>query len=180
MNHDHHCLGDAIATAAVDVLPYAVMSNHLHLVVRTDPQRVPDWSNDDVVRRWALAHPRIGRDDGEPVAWSDAEIAARADDAAWVAKTRPRLRSLSWFMKSIKERLARRANRADGCTGHFWEGRFQYVPLLDHAAVIACMALIARRGDPAQRPRLQRSPPPPRAAPGARLAPPLRGAACHP
>ena len=45
-------------------------------------------------------------------------------------------------MKCIKERLARRANRADGCTGHFWEGRFQSVPLLDHAAVIACMAYV--------------------------------------
>jgi len=45
-------------------------------------------------------------------------------------------------MKSIKERLARRANRADRCTGHFWEGRFQSVPLLDHAAVLACMAYV--------------------------------------
>jgi hypothetical protein len=49
---------------------------------------------------------------------------------------------MSWFMKCIKERLARRANRADGCTGHFWEGRFQSVPLLDQAAVIAAMAYV--------------------------------------
>ena len=45
-------------------------------------------------------------------------------------------------MKSIKEGLARRANRDDGCTGHFWEGRFRSVPLLDQAAVIACMAYV--------------------------------------
>ena len=45
---------------AVDVLAYAVMSNHLHLVVRTDPVRVADWSADTVARRWATAHPCTG------------------------------------------------------------------------------------------------------------------------
>lgn len=132
---------DASAAFAVDVLAYAIMSNHLHVVVRTDPGRVADWSAWDVTQRWARAHPRTGHD-GEPVAWTDVDCAAHASDPVWVSKTRLRLRSLSWFMKCIKERLARRANRADGCTGHFWEGRFQSVPLLDHAAVIACMAYV--------------------------------------
>ena len=107
--------------------------------VHTDPLRVLDWSADAVARRWAAAHPRTDAD-GNPVAWSEPDLAAHAGDAAWVAKTRTRLRSLSWFMKSIKERLARRANRADRCTGHFWEGRFQSVPLLDHPSFLACMA----------------------------------------
>jgi len=132
---------DASAAFAIDVLAYAIMSNHLHLVVRTDPSRVADWSAWDVTQRWAIAHPRTGHH-GEPIAWSDVDLAAHASDAAWVSKTRLRLRSLSWFMKCVKERLARRANRADSCTGHFWEGRFQSVPLLDHAAVIACMAYV--------------------------------------
>ncbi len=143
--HRRDWVRDAIRTAAaafaVDILAYAVMSNHLHLVVRTDPQRVTEWTADTVTRRWAIAHPRTGTD-GNPVAWSEPDLAARAADPAWVAKTRTRLGSLSWFMKSIKERLARRANRADRCTGHFWEGRFQSVPLLDHAAVLACMAYV--------------------------------------
>ena len=132
---------DASAAFAVEVLAYAVMSNHLHLVVRTVPDTVADWSAAEVARRWAIAHPRTDGA-GEPVAWSDAEVVARAGDAVWVSTQRLRLRSLSWFMKCIKERLARRANRADKCTGHFWEGRFQSVPLLDHAAVIACMAYV--------------------------------------
>ena len=126
---------------AIDVLAYAVMSNHLHLVVRTDPERVQHWPPIEVATRWASAHPRTAPD-GSPRAWSPAEIAERAADPAWIATIRTRLRSLSWFMKNVKERLARRANRADGCTGHFWEGRFRSVPLLDQAAVIAAMAYV--------------------------------------
>ena len=45
-------------------------------------------------------------------------------------------------MKCFKERLARQANREDGCTGHFWEGRFKSIPLLDQPAIIACMVYV--------------------------------------
>ena len=45
-------------------------------------------------------------------------------------------------MKAFKEPIARRANREDDCSGAFWEGRFHSVPLLDQAALIACLAYI--------------------------------------
>ena len=131
----------AAGAFAVDVLSYAVMSNHLHIVVLTDPSRVQSWSPIEVASRWASAHPRTGPD-GCPQAWSPSDIAEKAADPMWIDTIRKRLRSLSWFMKNIKERLARRANRDDGCTGHFWEGRFQSVPLLDQAAVIAAMVYV--------------------------------------
>jgi putative transposase len=131
----------AAGSFAIDVLSYAVMSNHLHIVVRTDPERVGGWTAGEVAARWAAAHPRVARD-GSPIAWSPSEIAAQAADPGWVAEARLRLRSLSWFMKNVKERLARRANRDEGCTGHFWEGRFKSVPLLDQNAVLAAMAYV--------------------------------------
>ena len=95
------------------------MSNHLHIVVLTDPERSRTWTPIEVAMRWAAAHPRTAAD-GTPQAWSPAEIAEKAANPVWIDTARKRLRSLSWFMKCIKERLARRANRADGCTGHFW------------------------------------------------------------
>ncbi len=78
-------LRQAAGAFAVDVLAYAVMSNHLHVVVRTDPDRVNGWSADEVAARWAAAHPRLGRD-GSVIPWSSAEIATRAADVGWVAK----------------------------------------------------------------------------------------------
>jgi hypothetical protein len=80
--------------------------------------------------------------DGTPQAPSREEIAAAARDWSWIATRRQRLGELGWFMKALKEPIARRANRDDQVTGHFWEGRFRSTALLDEAAVIACMAYV--------------------------------------
>ncbi len=45
-------------------------------------------------------------------------------------------------MKVMKERIARRTNRENGCDGAFWEGIFASVGLLDQAAVTACMVYV--------------------------------------
>ena len=74
---------DAAGAFAIDVLAYAVMSNHLHIVVLTDPDRVVAWAPVEVATRWARAHPRTGPD-GRPQAWHSAEIAEKAADPTWV------------------------------------------------------------------------------------------------
>jgi len=127
---------------ACEIASYAVMSNHLHLVVRMRAQEPAAWTAEDVARRWMSIYPRKYLADGTPVLPSDAAIHAQAADWRWVGEKRGRLADLGWFMKALKESIAKRANREDGCTGAFWEGRFTSVPLLDQPALIACMAYV--------------------------------------
>jgi len=126
------------------VAAYAVMSNHLHVVVRMDPAVAAQWSAEEVVRRWWTLFPGRGRvlADGSALTADPAGVTRQARDVVWVAKQRGRLGHLSWFMKALNEGIARRANREDECTGAFWEARFTSVPLLDEGALMACMAYV--------------------------------------
>jgi REP element-mobilizing transposase RayT len=126
---------------AVGIYAYAVMSNHLHLVVHVDPGVAMAWSAEEVARRWVGVFPvRVaGMVDEQACAGRTAVIAA---DPVRVAICRERLANLSWFMRCLCEPIARRANREDGCTGRFWEGRYKCQALLDDRAVLACMAYV--------------------------------------
>ena len=60
----------------------------------------------------------------------------------YTTEYRVRLASVSWYMKSINEYVARMANEEDKCTGHFWESRFKSQALLDERALLTCMAYV--------------------------------------
>jgi len=126
---------------ALYVYAYAVMSNHLHVVVQLDPGAALTWSAEEVAERWVKLFPV--RVDGKPDEEANAQRRANLlGDARRLATCRARLASLSWFMKCLNEPIARRANREDAVTGHFWEGRYSCQPLLDEAAPLACMAYV--------------------------------------
>ncbi|MDX1431029.1 MAG: transposase [Gammaproteobacteria bacterium] len=123
---------------AVAVHSYAVMSNHFHVVVEIDPDAPRHWSDEEIARRW-LSLSTSSRTAGEPF---EVRVAALLDQPERLAVLRKRLGSLSWYMRYLKEPVARRANAEDDCTGRFWEGRFRTQSLLDDPAVLACMVYV--------------------------------------
>ena len=42
---------------AISIAGFAVMDNHIHLLVRLDPDDVNDWSDEEVIRRWIEVYP---------------------------------------------------------------------------------------------------------------------------
>jgi len=126
----------------IDVCGYAVMGNHLHVVLRTRPDVVAAWSDEEVAERWWRLFPRRRGEDLSPAEPEPHELAMLIADPKVAAERRRRLGSLSWLMRCLCEPIARRANREDQCTGRFWEGRFRSQALLDDAAVLACAVYV--------------------------------------
>ena len=50
----------------IDLLCFAILSNHFHLVLRSRPDVVATWDDSEVARRWLLLCPVRKHDDGTP------------------------------------------------------------------------------------------------------------------
>jgi REP element-mobilizing transposase RayT len=126
---------------AIDLCAYAVMSNHVHVVLHVDVKQTQVWSDYDTVQRWHRLHK------GTLLT----QMFARGDTIGkgqrltldnTITEYRRRLHDISWLMRNLNEYIARRANKEDECTGRFWEGRFKSQALLDEAALLSCMAYV--------------------------------------
>ena len=128
----------------IDICAYAVMSNHTHVVLHVDAKEAMALSELAVLERWHSLHKgtlltRRYADSDERKEMSGAEIITTKEI---IEVYRSRLYDISWFMRHLNEYIAREANKEDGCTGRFWEGRFKSQALLDEAALAACMAYV--------------------------------------
>ncbi len=123
---------------AVDVLGFAVMDNHLHVMLRNRPDVAASYADEEVARRWRSVFSKRRDRKGAAEEYDELALAALLSDAEALAERRKRLANISWFMRALCEPIALRANAEDRVTGRFWEGRFKCQALLDEAALLAC------------------------------------------
>ena len=129
------------ANYGIDLLGYAIMSNHMHILLRNRPDIVKTWSDAEVAERIWYLFPKRKKND-RPCEPTAQELKSISSNKRLINEYRIRLSDISWFMRQLAEYIAVRANKEDNCTGRFWEGRFKNQPLLCDVAILACSVYV--------------------------------------
>ena len=128
---------------AVGVAGFAVMDNHVHLLLKVDTESAREWSPREVARRWLGLHPpRDGyrrRIDVE-----DEHIDALLADPkpGLIASLREKLMSISQFMKEFKQEVTQAINLLEETIGSVWAGRFKAGRVTDEAQLLTTLVYI--------------------------------------
>lgn len=123
---------------SLQVCAYAVMCNHYHLVLHVDDSSALEWSQEEVLEQWKKLFKRSAKRFEKRIKRGLAQKEIDKQIQTW----RERLFSISWFMRCLNERIARKANQEDNVCGRFWDGRFKSQALLDEAALLSAMVYV--------------------------------------
>jgi len=147
-NYDHRkqWIDDQLVHQAghfgIDLLCQAILSNHIHLVLRSRPDVVAEWDDSEVARRWLMLCPVRRDENRKAMEPTEFELNHIRHDKEKVAAIRHRLSDISWWMRLLSQNIAQRANKEDQEVGKFWQARYRAVRLLDETAILACAAYV--------------------------------------
>ncbi len=131
---------------AIDLLDYCLLSNHIHQILRSRPDVVKEWTDEEVARRWLNLCPKskkclkVGdKVHRVPIPPKETQIQALANNEKKIKEIRERLSSISWWMRLLCQKVAQRANFEDGGSmGPFWKGRFHSTIIEDTDHLLGC------------------------------------------
>ena len=126
----------------IGVYAYAIMDNHMHIVIETKYTVADSASAEDVAFRWLYLHPKKKDKFGQPIPPTKKEIEDFIKNNEEVDITRAKLRDPSTYMKELNQSIAKKINKEDGTTGRFWRGRFDSVYLSEEGATLKCMMYV--------------------------------------
>jgi len=122
--------------SGVEVLTYAVMENHFHVLVRVP--EAGEVSDGELLRRWRVLYPRPTKYEAASLAVMERMFREGGDEAEAVRRRLlARMGDVSEFMKTLKQRFAIWFNAAHDRYGPLWSDRFKSV-------------LVEGRGNPLQ------------------------------
>ncbi|MFW5874297.1 MAG: transposase [Verrucomicrobiota bacterium] len=130
--------------SGVEVLTYALMGNHFHVLVRVpEPTEIPD---KELMRRWRVLYPKPTKYEAAKAEVLEAMLAEARSTASEEAREKAeafrrrhlaRMHDVSQFMKTLKQRFTIWFNKTNGRFGPLWSDRFKSV-------------LVEGRGNPLQ------------------------------
>lgn len=125
----------------IEIITYAVMSNHLHIVVHAPKQTaLPDR---ELLRRYALLHGGFSPWQEQELEEIRAMLAADGEDAAeWRAREMRNMGDISAYMKLVKQRYSIWYNITHKRFGTLWAERFRSVQLEPGDAVARTAAYV--------------------------------------
>jgi hypothetical protein len=147
-NHDHRkiWIEDQLkllaAHSAIDLLAFAILSNHFHLLLRSRPDVVETWDDSEVARRWLMLCPIRKKKDRSAEEPNEFELNSIRNDPDKLATIRKRLSDVSWWMRLLCQNIGTRANKEDQQVGKFFQGRYRAVRILDEETLLACAAYV--------------------------------------
>ena len=108
----------------VEILTYAILSNHFHVLVRV-PQKlaIPDT---ELLRRYNVLYPKPTRYQTVRLEVIQAQLATNGPEAlAWRRRQDALMNNLSQFMKLLKQRFSKWFNQTHHRFGTLWAERFK-------------------------------------------------------
>jgi len=130
------------AAFGIDLLGFAILSNHFHLILRSRPDVVATWDDREVARRWLMLCPHRRSADSAAMPPTEPEVNSIANCHVKCGEIRKRLSNISWWMRLLCQRVAQRANHEEGETGRFFQDRYRATRLVDEASLLACAAYV--------------------------------------
>ena len=92
---------------ALEISAYSVMSNQYHIKLYISGNEERSWSDKEVIKRWH----RLFKGSMQ----NSIRIIKNQ-----VEECRNRLNNVSWFMRILNEKIARKTNKEEGSSGRFW------------------------------------------------------------
>ena len=124
-----------VSVFAVECCDYAILDNHLHLILRNRPDVARNWDDRELARRWLMVNRSALALEPEP---SADEIRALCKDKKKMVAIRAEISSVSMFLGCLKQPVSIRANIEDEVPGVFWSSRFGARRLENEESLLVC------------------------------------------
>jgi len=112
--------------SGVEVLTYALMGNHFHVLVRIPSEG--EVSDRELLRRWGVLYPKPTKYEAASFARMERALEANDEEAEAIRKRLlARMGDVSAFMQTLKQRFTIWFNKSHGRFGTLWAERFKSV-----------------------------------------------------